>query len=245
MPKSYVAIFVATSLEFGFIKKALTNPRRILFDGILCASGILNNHDILLVKTGVGLLNAKRVFDAVIHRPYKISLVINVGTGGALNPAYAVGGVVIVQRVINENDHMAFTANPVDCEMEGVCSLYTQSTLISVNQPVLSTLRKDFYRKAFDADVVDMEAAVLLQGSIHQCIPCHVIKGISDYADESMNFPEGLLYADEKLIYRKEKILISFLQRPVTFIKALINIYMNGKFAMKNAIGVLEKVLMP
>jgi hypothetical protein len=69
------------------------------------------------------------------------------------------------------------------------------------------------------------------------------IKGISDDADESINFPEGLFYEDEKLMYRKEKILIQFLQTPFTFIKALIHLYKDGKFAMKNAMGVLEKVL--
>ena len=243
MATSYVAIFTATAFEFALIKKKLTNKRRIQSDDVLCFEGMFNDHNVLLVKTGVGLINAKHAFDRVVDGNYSISLVINLGIAGALNPAYSVGSVVFIDTVINENNQATLTVNQADSLITFDVTSIIKSTIISVNKPVFSTTRKHHYRTSYNADVVDMEAAAIIECTLDKKIPCCVIKGISDYADESTNMIEGIVDNSGKLLLLKTT--VRFLRRPIRFIKGCVQMFRSSKLAMTNAIDAMKRMLSP
>lgn len=53
-----------------------------------------NKHDIVVVKTGIGKVEAAYVMTSILNR-YQVDLVINIGSAGGLQPGQQVGDIVI------------------------------------------------------------------------------------------------------------------------------------------------------
>jgi nucleoside phosphorylase len=207
----------------------------------------------MLVKTGMGLLKTRKAFEAIINHGYNILQVINIGIAGALNPSYSIGSVSLVTKVINEDDRRNYLLQPPILKEYSASNLKKQNfdiskitlhenaVLVSVKNPVGSSVRKSFYRKTFHADIVDMEATAIAAICMNQDIKYYIIKGISDSADESTMIPENIINDSGKFIYKK--LIVYFIKNPVTMLKAFYKMYKNCRYAMENAVAILYRIL--
>ncbi|MFO7839662.1 MAG: hypothetical protein R6X08_09215 [Desulfosalsimonadaceae bacterium] len=238
-----IAVFVATSLEYHLLRKALSRPASVRRTNISYISGRLGGRKILLIKTGMGLRNAQRAYAEMSTKGFPMHSVINIGTGGALNPDYLTGDVALVDRVVQESDGAEYAPAQIAIKPRHCVSLrlHWQSTLISVAKPVDSRARRHYYRNNYNADVADMEAAAFMKGAVNNGIPCYIIKGISDSADDLPEIFQNIFNAEGK--FNSRQILSLLVRNPLESLKSFSYIYNNSKLAMKNAVRLLERVI--
>lgn len=238
-----IAVFAATSLEYHLVKRAVSQPASAGHANIASTSGRLGGKKILLIKTGMGLPNAERAYAEISTQGLPVRAVINIGTGGALNPDYLTGDVALVDRVVRESDGAEYAPSLIAPEPRSCVSLrlHRRSTLISVAQPAVSRARRHYCRSTYNADIADMEAAALLKGAGNKGIACYIIKGVSDTADDRTRIFQNIINADGKMNSRE---IMSLLARnPLESLKSFSHLYRSSKLAMKNAVRLLERII--
>lgn len=94
------------------------------------------------------------------------------GLCGGLHPEHVVGKIVQPQRFVSPQSD-----NPLEL-------IHSQSaqplTMLTVNQPLLSSVQKQQAARDYAADVVDMEAYAFVNVCQQREIDCCVIKAVSD-----------------------------------------------------------------
>lgn len=243
MTEPYTAIFAAASFEYKEVKKAVSYTAQVKNTDISCISGKLGGRKILLIKTGMGLVNAQKAFARICRKDIKINSIINIGTGGALNPDYSVGDVALVDRAVKESDGTEYVPESIDIKpyVCGPVKVHLKSKLISVDKPVCSPARRHYYRNVYSADVADMEAAGLIEMAVRRGLPCCVIKGISDTGDDLANIPENIIIPDGRLNCRE--MIFQLSRSPYGSVKSFVRMYNNCISAMNNAVSYLARVI--
>ncbi len=94
------------------------------------------------------------------------SLILNVGFAGALNQSLALGQVVLVDRLIKNEEWQetslkskSWEEAQVFAEANGI----SNSSLLTVDNPVTSLQVRDEFRAKSNADIVDMESHYLFE----------------------------------------------------------------------------------
>lgn len=243
MTGPYTAIFAAAAFEYNEVKKAVSYTAQVKITDTSCISGKLGERKILLIKTGMGLQNAQKAFAGICRKDFKINSIINIGTGGALNPDYAAGDVVLADRAVKESDGTEYVPELIDIKPYtcGSVKVHLKSKLISVNKPVCSPARRHYYRSVYNADVADMEAAGLIEMAVGRGIPCCVIKGISDTGDDLTNIAENIIRPDGRLNCRE--MIFQIARSPYGSVKSFVHMYKNCLSAMNNAVSYLGRVI--
>ncbi len=232
-------MFTAASFEYNLLKKAVSSPSPVSNAGISCMSGRIGGKRILLIKTGIGPANAQKAYAGINRKDFKIDSIVNIGAGGALNPDYLTGDVAMACRVAGENDGEEYAAESTEIKPYNFSfRLHLKSKLVSAGRPVNSRERREYYRRRYSADVVDMEAAALIKGAYTQGIPCCIIKGISDRADDLINIPENIITPRGRISY--PEVISLFMRSPFESAKSLACIYRNSRLAVGNAARFLE-----
>lgn len=184
--------------------------------------GTIQGKNCVLVKSGVGKVNAARTTQIMIQN-FDIKYVINLGSGGSINPILNIGDVVIAKHVVQHDfDITAFghskgyitgVGDKVICdrelvnEMEQIIgSIPERSYQIKIGVIASGdifcseTWMKDKIRAKFNADVVDMEAAAIAQVCYLDNIPFMGIRSISDTPNgkNANTFEENLKLASKR-----------------------------------------------
>jgi len=184
--------------------------------------GTIQGKRCVLVKSGVGKVNAARTTQIMIQN-FNIKYVINLGSGGSINPLLNIGDVVIAKHVVQHDfDITAFghskgyitgVGDKVVCdrdlinEIEKIIeSIPERSYQIKIGVIASGdifcseTWMKDKIRAKFDADVVDMEAAAIAQVCYLDNIPFMGIRSISDTpnGNNANTFEENLKLASKR-----------------------------------------------
>ena len=94
---SPVAILGAFDEEVTILEKQLVNPKAHTIEGIQFLTGILNEQDVVIARTGVGKVNAAMTATLIIEH-FHPNQVIFTGVAGGLNPDLQVGDIVIAER---------------------------------------------------------------------------------------------------------------------------------------------------
>ncbi len=61
--------------------------------------GKIHNKDCVIVRSGVGKVNAARTTQIMIDN-FKIDYVINIGSAGGINPEIKIGDIVVAERLV-------------------------------------------------------------------------------------------------------------------------------------------------
>ncbi len=165
-------------------------------------SGTIQGKNCILVKSGIGKVNAARTTQIMIDK-FDIQYIINIGVGGSINNLLDIGDILIGKQVLQHDfDITAFghskgyitgVGDKIACdrglvnEFEKVIKSIPERSykiklgIIATGDIFCTeTWMKDKIRAKFNADVVDMECASISQVCYLDNIPFIAIRGISD-----------------------------------------------------------------
>lgn len=199
---SKIGIIVAMEEELESILDIMDNIEEKEIYGLTFKTGQIEKNKIIVVKCGVGKVNAARVTQILIDT-FNVKSVINVGAAGALSPLLNIGDIVIGEKLIQHDfDITAFDHDKG--YITGVGDyIYSDIELIEKFKKAANNLKEKDYKiktgiiatgdifctdiemknkifSKFDADCVEMEGAAIAQVCYLDNIPFIVIRSISD-----------------------------------------------------------------
>lgn len=164
--------------------------------------GRINNVEIVLVKSGIGKVNAARTTQILIDN-FDVDYIINIGSAGSANDELDIGDIVIGRQLVQHDFDATAFGRP-----KGYISnlgLYVESdnSLIEKMKNTISKIQdngfkikigiiasgdifctdikmKEKIRAKFNADAIEMEGAAIAQVCKLDNIPFLIIRSISD-----------------------------------------------------------------
>jgi nucleoside phosphorylase len=189
-----IAVFSAFPQELRQIVKyfgARKHPRKGPFATF---SALSSSHEILLVQSGIGPLNAETALND-IFKAFNPNYVISLGFGGALYDEAVIGELTWAPMVLSLKE-----AGIESFEIPDARAIAERlSGKITIQEKCILTIdrwmKKSEIKKVFPGDasllVCDMETFPLAKISIQRGIPFFAIRSITDLADEEI--PRELL----------------------------------------------------
>ena len=197
-----VGIIVAMQEELEEILNIMNNIEEKEIYEISFISGKIEDTEVVLVKSGVGKVNAARTTQILIDK-LNVKSVINVGSAGALNPFLNIGDIVIADKLIQHDfDITAFDHDKG--YITGVGDyIYSNDELVKKLQNTVNKIENKAYKvitgviasgdifctdiniknkiySKFNAECVEMEGAAIAQVCYLDKIPFVVLRSISD-----------------------------------------------------------------
>lgn len=192
-----IGVIGAMPEEILLIKNKLGNLKESEVNGTTYYSGTLFNKDIVLVKCGVGKVNAAIITQTIINK-HDVSYIINIGIAGALQESLNIADVVVstdlVQHDVNAQtfgydlgqvpsmDTFAFKADDKLISIAKNMPNIFLGRIASGDQFIAESKKKEFIKNTFNAVCVEMEGAAIAQTCYVSNIPFIVIRSISDRA---------------------------------------------------------------
>ena len=114
-----IGIIVATEQEIDATKKLLQNVQITNIFDLQFYEGTAEGDDVVLVKCGIGKVNAGRVTQILIDR-FDVKSVINVGAAGAINPELNIKDIVIGSELVQYDYDTSALGSTKKGEIDGV-----------------------------------------------------------------------------------------------------------------------------
>lgn len=218
----YIGIVVAMDEEMQEILKIMEKTQMKQVYDLEFIIGEIRNKTCVIVKSGVGKVNAARTTQILIDN-FELEFVINTGVAGAINYLLNIGDVVIAKHVVQHDfDITAFghskgyitgIGEKIICNRELVEELekmlknieernYNIKIGIVASGDIFCTQidMKNKINTKFNADVVDMECASVGQVCYLDNIPFISIRCISDIpnGNNTNTYEENLKLASKR-----------------------------------------------
>lgn len=196
-----IAIIAAMEQELTAIKNKFTKTEEKYLRDLKYYIGELNNKEYILIKSGIGKVNAARVTQMLIDK-FELEYLINVGTAGALNENLEIGDIVIGENLVqhdfdttafgDEKGYITGTGKIFKSDITLISKYkeYLQENLKKCNVIIGTIASGDIFcteqwmkkkiHSKFNADCVEMEGAAIAQICQLNNIPFIVIRSISD-----------------------------------------------------------------
>lgn len=217
-----IGIIVAMDEEREAILNIMTDVKVEQIYNLRFLKGKIQGKSCILVKSGVGKVNAARTTQVMIHN-FDIKYMINLGAGGSINGMLNIGDVLIAKEVVQHDfDITAFghskgyitgIGDKIICDRDLVNKMEQMIQSIpersyQIKMGVIATgdifctesWMKDKIRAKFNADVVDMECAAIAQVCYLDNVPFMGIRSISDTPNgkNATTFDENLKLASKR-----------------------------------------------
>ena len=227
-----IGIIVAIEEELNEMLKILSNIQEKEIYDLRFFEGKINSTEFVIVKCGVGKVNAARVTQILINS-YNVKYIFNIGVAGALNPELNIGDIVIADKLVQHDfDITAFEHKKG--YITGVGDyIYSNEELVNKFQEVAKKISDNNFKikkgiiatgdifctevrmkekifEKFSADCVEMEGAAIAQVCYLDKIPFIVIRSISDSpnGNNAIVFDEFVSLASKRCV----KILKKFME---------------------------------
>ena len=195
-------IIAAMQEEMQEIKEIMKNIEEVKINELNFFKGNINNHQVVLVESGVGKVNAARTTQILIDK-FKPKAIINVGSAGSGNDELDIGDIVIGKRLVQHDfDITAFGHEKGYISNVGQY-VESDSKLIKKMENIISEIANEDFKiklgtiasgdifctklemrekihSKFSADAIEMEGAAIAQVCKLDNIPFIVIRSISD-----------------------------------------------------------------
>ena len=212
-----IGIIGAMDEEIDLLKSRMTHINKKEVANVILYSGLLENVNVVLLKSGIGKVNAA-LSTTIMHEMFSPRLIINAGSAGGLKKGLSVGDIVISDEVTHHDvDATVFDyklgqvpqmpenfkadkalVKIVESSIQALdlnCSIgliATGDSFVGSNEQV-SVILKNFP----EVLAAEMEAAAIAQVCYQYNTPFVVIRALSDIAgkDSSISFDEFLVQA--------------------------------------------------
>lgn len=198
MEQQYIGIITATIEEFEAIKNIMNQIEEIKHYDLIFYKGKINSKNIVLVKCGVGKVNAARTTQILTDK-FNVKSIINVGSAGGLNNNLEIGDIVIGKELVqhdfditpfgHEKGYITDTGRFFKCDEKLINTFKNVKiqgikviTGIIASGDIFCTdaHMKEKIKEKFNADCCEMEGAVIAQVCYLNRVPFLVIRSISD-----------------------------------------------------------------
>lgn len=172
-------------------------------------------HDLVLVKAGIGKVNAALCTQLLID-VFDVNTVICTGAAGALHDQFDIGDIVIAEDCVQHDLQVEFMGLPrgaipfsdlrffsasaslvdraLDVELPD-CALYAGRVCTGDTFVQDATLRREI-RRELDGDCVEMEGAAVGQVCTLNSVPFLLVRAISDHADGTSEQDFGAFFQE-------------------------------------------------
>lgn len=217
-----VGIIVAMQEELEEIIKIMKDIEEKEIYGISFINGKIEDTKVVVVKSGVGKVNAARTTQILIDK-LDVKSIINVGAAGALNPFLNIGDIVIAEKLVQHDfditafDHdkgyitgvgdYIYSNNELVKKLQNIANnmedkTYKITTGVIASGDIFCTevaMKNKIYSK-FNAECVEMEGAAIAQVCYLDKIPFVVLRSISDSpnGNNAMVFDEFVELASKR-----------------------------------------------
>ncbi|HHT35909.1 MAG: 5'-methylthioadenosine/adenosylhomocysteine nucleosidase [Candidatus Wallacebacter cryptica] len=201
----YIGIIGAMAEEVAGLIPKLEEHSETTIAGLAFHQGKLNGQPVIVVRCGVGKVNAAVCTQLLIDH-FQVTAVINTGVAGGVDPNVKIGDVIIAEDAVHHDfDVTVFGYKPGTVPgFDQTCFLADQElkskavaaahkvvgpnrthlgTIASGDQFISSSERKHFLFETFQALCAEMEGAAIAHTAYLNQIPYIIIRAISDQAD--------------------------------------------------------------
>lgn len=213
----YIGIIVAEVKELEEIEKIMNDIEELMIYNLKVIKGEINNKKYLVVRCGVGKVNAARTTQILIDK-FNIEYIINVGSAGAINDKLNIGDIVIGESLVQHDfDVTAFGRDKgyipdtgkffkaeekliQKCKDITVENINIISGIIASGDVFCNDANMKYrIREEFGADCIEMEGAAIAQVCFLSEIPFIIIRSISDIpnGNNEIDFNKYLEFASK------------------------------------------------
>lgn len=217
----YIGIIAAMNEEIASIKKLMSDISVKKIYELEFTLGTIHSKNVVLVKCGVGKVNAARTTQILIDN-FDLEYVINVGTAGGLNEKIEIGDVVIAEKLVQHDFDITAGGHEKGYISHTGTYFYSDEELVNKSKKIIENMNEDFkaitgliatgdifvqdinikdrIKEEFDADCTEMEGAAIAQVCYLDKVPFIVIRSISDKpnGNNSIDFEKFLELACER-----------------------------------------------
>lgn len=217
----YIGIIAAMSEEIASIKKLMRDVNTKNIYELEFTLGTIHSKNVVLVKCGVGKVNAARTTQILIDN-FDLEYVINVGTAGGLNEKIEIGDVVIAEKLVQHDFDITAGGHEKGYISDTGTYFYSDEELVAKSKKIIENMNEDFkaitgliatgdifvqdisvkdrIKEEFNADCTEMEGAAIAQVCYLNKVPFIVIRSISDKpnGNNSVDFEKFIELACER-----------------------------------------------
>ncbi|MBO1912611.1 5'-methylthioadenosine/S-adenosylhomocysteine nucleosidase, partial [Microvirga sp. 3-52] len=93
-----IAVIGAMEEEVELLREAISSPQTTVIANIEYIKGAIGNHEVILVKSGIGKVNAAMATTILLEK-FRPDVVLNTGSAGGFGETLEVGTIVISSEV--------------------------------------------------------------------------------------------------------------------------------------------------
>lgn len=215
-------IIAAMKEEMQEIEKIMTEIEKKKIYELNFIEGKINNTEVVLIEAGIGKVNAARTTQILIDK-FEIDAVINVGSAGSANDELEIGDIVIGDKLVQHDFDLTAMGYPkgyiynigqyVECDgrliekiQNVIFEIYNNDFKIKIGTIASGDIfcteskMKEKIKTKFNADAIEMEGAAIAQVCKLDCMPCIIIRSISDKpnGNNHITFAEHLEKASKR-----------------------------------------------
>lgn len=201
-----IGIIGAMDQEIEILRKKIEAPMSWERAGVLFISGTLGNHEVIVVRSGIGKVAAS-VTTSLLIQQYGVNMVINTGSAGGIGDGLQVGDIVIADKLAYfDVDVTGFGYKPgqlpagmplyfepsdyLVAEMtkaaENTRHHVRKGLIVTGDSFIDAAAKVAAIKKNFpEALACEMEGAAIAQTARQFNIPFLVVRAMSDTADHS------------------------------------------------------------
>jgi adenosylhomocysteine nucleosidase len=227
-----IGIIGAMEEEIKMLREALEAPLSWERAGALFISGSIGNHEVIVVRSGIGKVAASLTTSLLIQQ-YGVNMVINTGSAGGIGAGLAVGDLVISEKLAYFDVDVTGFGYTYG-QLPGGMPLYFEASRYLISEMTKAAQATNHQVKnglivtgdSFindgqkvheilehfpDALACEMEGAAIAQTAKQFNIPFLVVRAISDTADHAaaVSFDEFIVEAGK----RSAEMVLAFVKR--------------------------------
>lgn len=229
-----IGIIGAMDIEVDTLKASIDNCKTEKVGEMTFFSGTLNGTEVIVVKCGIGKVNAARCAQTLADR-FSVAAIINTGIGGGIGDGLAVGDIVIGESLVQHDfDVSGFgyakgymflgdKDKPTEyiadkrlielienAALKHISAQRIKKGIIATGDIFVSDAeKKSEIKNGFNALVTEMEGAAIAQTAQANNIPFAVVRALSDLADGSA--AESYEAFEKETAFLSAEIIKSFL----------------------------------
>lgn len=209
-----IGIIGAMEDEIAELKKSMEIEEIVEAASLSFCKGKLSDKEVVVVRSGIGKVNAA-ICTQILADRFGADVIINTGIAGSLDTDIDIGDIVISTDAVEHDMDASIFGDPIgqiprmdtfsfpaDERLVKLAKEVNEKAnpdirtwtgrIVSGDQFISSSEKKEELIRLFDAKCTEMEGAAIAHAAYLNHISCVIIRAISDKADNSatMDYPE-------------------------------------------------------